>query len=267
MGNKKYLLSEIQKEAYEKGIDAPERKLGFMWGAYEEMILNDDIRENLINDGGYELFKETALDYVLSEKKDAVFLAGYHYKQNVSLIENGSLFPETRRKKREKKCLLSKIQKETHEKGIEAKTGLDELLREHGFFPDKASKERAKELDLVLRGTVTWGIYKNTVSKGDIQKNLVSDNGYKPFKELAHNYILHEKNQAIDSAERSYKCRVSWIETGKLFEETKGKEIIKIDTPLSTAAFIIGTTISGGDPKVGKAFAKFIKKIERRNKK
>jgi hypothetical protein len=42
-------------------------------------------------------------------------------------------------------------------------------------------------------------------------------------------------------------------------EETP-EDVVALDSTAVSAAFIIGTTISGGDPDVGKKFAKFVKK-------
>ena len=38
------------------------------------------------------------------------------------------------------------------------------------------------------------------------------------------------------------------------------EDVVTLDSTAVSAAFIIGTTISGGDPDVGKNFAAFVKK-------
>lgn len=179
-----------------------------------------------------------------------------------------------------KKYLLSEIQKEAYGKGLEAKVKFDKIIEEHrreypGSFMTKeetmkklnlSEEEYSEEIEKHRQGMITWTIYQDKIFEKDVWGNLVDDGGYEPFKELAQAYVLRKKEQAMFSAEFKYKEDVSLVKKGKFPEETK-KEVIKIDTPASSAAFIIGTTISGGDPKVGKAFAKLIKKIERRYKK
>ena len=49
-------------------------------------------------------------------------------------------------------------------------------------------------------------------------------------------------------------------------EEGKNNEeiAINVDSTAASAAYIIGTAVSGGDPNVGKAFVKFLKEIEKK---
>lgn len=158
---------------------------------------------------------------------------------------------------KKKRYLLSEIQKEAYEKGFKAKAELNDLLEKYCF--ENAIGEKDRKVDTKLEGFIMWSTYENKILNNNIRENLIVDEGYKPFKDLMYAYILSEKKQVIESAKRNYKCKVSWIETGKFLAETN-KETIEIDTPATSAAFIIGTAISGGSPEVGTALAKFVKK-------
>lgn len=54
------------------------------------------------------------------------------------------------------------------------------------------------------------------------------------------------------------------VEIEETKEEEQEEEEFYLDSTSTSAAFIIGTTLSGGDPDIGKNFAKFVKKIKKR---
>jgi hypothetical protein len=49
-------------------------------------------------------------------------------------------------------------------------------------------------------------------------------------------------------------------------EEMKEEIEINVDSTVCSAAYVVGTALSGGDPNVGKAFVKFVKDLEKEEK-
>ena len=74
------------------------------------------------------------------------------------------------------------------------------------------------------------------------------------------------KSSPVQSSKKGSKAWNNIMNDEEQTEQEKHEEEeeeVTLDSTITSAAFIIGTTISGGDPDVGVKFAQFIKKIRK----
>lgn len=136
---------------------------------------------------------------------------------------------------------------------------------------DECGDGMLKEVQIIgkARGLPKEGLSKKlaelvTDTYGSLDNYEAHGASLKDCSKKLYTRLDETKFSLIEKLTLKQACKMLIKELGKTGQSiidasNEAKGMLNIDTTASSAAFIIGTAISGGSPEVGKAFAKYVK--------